>query len=256
MTDILGLIFDKDGTLFDFQATWSAWARHLLLDLASGDAERAALLGEAVGYDMQSQRFAPDSPVIAGTPGDVAHALLPLVPGASPLTLIARMNTLAAEAVQVEAAPLRPLLEGLRAQGLKLGLVTNDAEAPARAHLQAAGILDLFDFIAGFDSGHGAKPGPGQLLAFADESGLDPDQVLMIGDSRHDMLAARAAGMAGIGVLTGMATAAELRPFAAEVLQDIGEVPALLGRLSLPAVPREARVRPPRRILRDLTCAA
>ena len=38
-------------------------------------------------------------------------------------------------APQRPAAPLGPLLAGLRGQGLKLGVATNDAEAPARAHL-------------------------------------------------------------------------------------------------------------------------
>ena len=31
-------VLDKDGTLFDFAATWTAWARATLLDLAEGDA--------------------------------------------------------------------------------------------------------------------------------------------------------------------------------------------------------------------------
>ena len=35
MTRVIdGLLFDKDGTLFDFEATWSAWTRDLLADEA------------------------------------------------------------------------------------------------------------------------------------------------------------------------------------------------------------------------------
>ncbi|MEI4470022.1 HAD family hydrolase [Frigidibacter sp. MR17.24] len=239
MTDIQGLIFDKDGTLFDFAATWSAWARSLLLDLAGQEGERAAELGRAIGYDLVAGRFAPDSPVIAGTPGEIAEALLPHVPGASPLTLVARMNALAAEAPQVAATDLPKLLGALRERGLRLGLATNDAEGPARSHLATAGVEDMFDFVAGFDSGHGAKPAPGQLLAFADRMGIAPARVAMIGDSRHDLHAARAAGMRGIGVLTGLALAADLDPLAETVLPDIGHLPRWLDGLSADRSPAE-----------------
>jgi len=229
MTTIQAIIFDKDGTLFDFEATWSAWARSLLLDLAAGDTARAEALGECIGFDFARSRFDPASPVIAGTPGEIAEALLPHVPGASPLTLVARMNALAAVAPQAEAVPLAPLLGALRGQGLRLGVATNDAEGPARAHLDAAGVLGMFDFVAGFDSGHGAKPAPGQLLAFAEAMGLRPAQVAMVGDSRHDLHAARAAGMAAVAVLSGIAGRAELQPHADVVLPDIGHLPDWLG---------------------------
>ena len=65
--------------------------------------------------------------------------------------------------------PLVPLFTALRARGLKLGVATNDSEVPAQAHLRAHGLTGLLDFIAGYDSGHGAKPGPGMCLAFAAE---------------------------------------------------------------------------------------
>lgn len=229
MTSIQAIIFDKDGTLFDFEATWSSWARSLLLDLSAGDTARAEVLGEAIGFDFARSRFEDGSLVIAGTPGEIAEALLPHVPGASPLTLVARMNALAAVAPQAEAVPLAPLLGALRGQGLRLGVATNDAEGPARAHLEGAGVLTMFDFIAGFDSGHGAKPAPGQLLAFAEQMGLRPAQVAMVGDSRHDLHAARAAGMAAVAVLSGIADRAELQPHADVVLPDIGHLPDWLG---------------------------
>ena len=124
--------------------------------------------------------------------------------------------------------PLLPLLSGLRARGLRLGLATNDAEAPARAHLAQAGIAAEFEFIAGFDSGHGGKPAPGQLLAFARATGLAPGRIAMVGDSAHDLEAGRRAGMRTIGVLTGVAVAADLAPLADVILPDIGHIPAFL----------------------------
>ncbi|MHC0054425.1 HAD family hydrolase [Actibacterium sp. D379-3] len=231
MARIGGILFDKDGTLFDFQATWGVWAGAFLAEIACDDRDRAQLLGEAIGFDYGARRFAPDSPVIAGTPGEVAEFLLPHLPGMTPAALITRMNTAAANAPMQEATPLAPLLSALAGRGLKLGVATNDAEAPARAHLAAAGVEARFDFIAGFDSGHGAKPGPGQLFAFADTVGLDPACVLMVGDSRHDLIAGRAAGMGTVGVLTGMARAADLADLADAVLPDISHLPTYLTGL-------------------------
>lgn len=231
MTDIKAILFDKDGTLFDFKATWGAWTNGLLAELAQGNDIIAQAMAQAIGYDRQTHNFAPDSPVIAGTPQEIATVLLPFVPGHSAASLLRLMNEAASNAPMAEATPLVPLLDDLARRGLTLGVATNDAEAPARAHLWATGIEERFDFIAGFDSGFGAKPDPGMLLAFADAVGVRPADVLMVGDSRHDLAAGRAAGMRTMGVLTGLAQEVALAPLADIVVAHIGQLPAWLEAL-------------------------
>lgn len=223
------ILFDKDGTLFDFGATWNAWANTLLMRLADGQRDRAIAVGNMIGFDLDAGVFAPDSFVIAGTPDELVETLAPAFPNLSKPALFALINEEAAAAPMAEAVPLAPLLERLSASGLRLGVATNDAEAPAYAHLDAAGVRHWFDFIAGSDSGYGAKPEPGQLLAFCSSVGVAPDRVLMVGDSTHDLMAGRAAGMRTVAVLTGLATAADLQPFADLVLPDIGHLPDWLG---------------------------
>ncbi|MCV2890215.1 HAD family hydrolase [Ruegeria aquimaris] len=218
------LLFDKDGTLFDFAATWGAFGRSFLTRVGGGDAARAAQLGAMIGFDFDQGQYARDSIVIAGTPSEIAEALLPALPGFAHAELIAMINEESARAPQVQAVPLAAFLDDMRGRGLKLGVATNDGEAPARAHLGSIGVADRFDFIAGFDSGHGAKPGPGQMLAFAAKVGLAPARVAMVGDSTHDMLAGRAAGMTTVAVLTGLAKHDELAPYADIVLPDIGHI--------------------------------
>ena len=228
-----GVLFDKDGTLFDFHGTWGQWAYGFLMELSGGDTLRLQTLANALDYDAGIKRFLPTSPAVAGTPGEIAECLLPHLLGTTPSALITHINRTAAVAPLTEATPLVPLLGRLRSKGIKLGCVANDAEAPARAHLKTAGICDLMDFVAGFDSGYGAKPEPGQLLAFCDRMGFAPEQVLMVGDSRHDLIAARAAGMVSVGVLTGLAAEADLAPLADVVLPDIGGIPGWLNDLEL-----------------------
>lgn len=227
-----GIVFDKDGTLFDFRLSWGRWTADLLRALAT-DAAEAQILGRAIGFDLATNTFDAGSPVIAATPREIAECLLPYLPNQSLQSLVDQMNTLSAATEMSPAVPLAPLLSRLRARGLRIGLATNDTEIPARAHLAAAGVTDLFDFVAGCDSGFGGKPAPGQLIAFATAFGLDPTRVAMVGDSHHDLLAGRAAGMYAVAVLTGIATEADLAPHADVVLQDINGLPGWIDQLSI-----------------------
>ncbi|WP_109310422.1 HAD family hydrolase [Ruegeria sp. AU67] len=225
------ILFDKDGTLFDFADTWGGFGRSVLEKLSDGDQKRAAELGQAIGFDPVSEEYADDSIVIAGTVEEIAEALAPYFPDMPSDELIDILNTESATATQAPAVPLVPFLDALRQLGLKLGVATNDGEMPALQHLASVGIRDHFDFVAGYDSGHGFKPGPGQLIAFATHVGVDPSRVAMVGDSLHDLQAGRAAGMTTIGVLTGLAPAEALAPMADVVLPDIGHIPAWLAEI-------------------------
>ncbi len=225
------LLFDKDGTLFDFHATWSVWAQELIDRLAGDDPARRIAVAEAMAFDIHAGgRFRPDSPVIAGTNREAAECVARVLDPGGPdiVALEALMTELAAAAPLAPPVPLGPLLAGLRARGLLLGVMTNDSETAAHAQLQAAGVAGHFDFIAGFDSGFGAKPDPDPLLAFVRRHRLNPARVAMVGDSAHDMIAGRAAGMRTLAVLTGVAGHDDLASLADAVLPDIGALPGWL----------------------------
>ncbi len=217
------VIFDKDGTLFDFRKSWGAWTGQVLASVAP-DPATAARLARLLGYDPVAVDFAPTSPVIGCTTLEIARLIHDNLPGTSYAALADLLTGLAAEAPMVPAVDLRAVLGGLKQRGLVLGLATNDTEAPARAHLTRAGVIDLFDFVAGCDSGWGGKPAPGQLQAFARAHRLTPQRVAMVGDSQHDLHAARAAGMKAVAVLTGIAGSETLAPDADVVLPTIAEL--------------------------------
>lgn len=230
---VRAVLFDKDGTLFDFEATWNIWTGRLLQELSGGDETLWEALARAILFDPETGGFLPGSPAIAGTNIEVAKALAVHLPGTDPVRLERHLSERAAEAPLREAVPLDPYLRGLASRGLALGVMTNDSEISARAHLDAVGVFGHFDFVAGADSGYGAKPDPDPLWAFCNMVDVVPEQAVMVGDSAHDLVAARAAGMIPVGVLTGLAPAEELASLARVVLPDIGHLPGWLETTSV-----------------------
>jgi len=223
------IIFDKDGTLFSFQDTWSVWARTVLVELTETDAEMQAA-SKALGFDLGGDVFLADSVVIAGTAADITRALEPVIPKRPDILDV--LDAVAIETPQAPVPELHATLDTLSRDHV-LGLMTNDSEAPAKAHLAQVGIADRFAFVAGYDSGFGAKPEPGPLLAFSQAVGVAPKNTLMVGDSRHDLVAGRAAGMGTVGVLTGVATAQDLGDLADVILPDIRGISTWLGSTPL-----------------------
>ena len=58
---------------------------------------------------------------------------------------------------------------------------------------------------------------------------LKPSEVAMIGDSTHDLIAAKKAGLYAIGVLTGVAKRSELELYADKILKSIKDLPIFLN---------------------------
>jgi phosphoglycolate phosphatase len=234
-----GILFDKDGTLFDFQATWTR-VLEAVLDTQAPDRETWAAMAQSGGYDPVRGCFLPGSPVVAGSTGQIAALWAELLPGLG-AAKIERVLDDTGLSVLADPAALFPavadlpgLLGGLRTSGYRLGVATHDSEQGARIQLSAAGAVTAFDFIAGYDSGHGLKPGPGMLLAFAAATGIPPASVIMVGDSRHDLEVGRNAGAAmTVGVLTGPATHDDLVPYADHILPSIEHLPALLAQFAV-----------------------
>jgi phosphoglycolate phosphatase len=82
----------------------------------------------------------------------------------------------------------------LKSLDLKVGCVTNKDERFTLPILTDLGIVDEFEIIISGDTLEKKKPDPLPLLHAAKKLGVDPKQSLMLGDSRSDVKAARAAG--------------------------------------------------------------
>ena len=223
-----GLLFDKDGTLFDFRATWDHWAGGVLTELAEQSGAELTKMADAMGYDLNARAMLPGSVFIAGTNAEVMDALLPFLPGWQASQLEAHINACGTNVAPVSPVPLAPYFTSLREMGYLTAVVTNDSHDNAVQHLAAEAVTDHVDVVIGYDSGFTPKPAPDMCLAAADKLGIDPGECVMIGDSTHDLFAGQDAGMATVAVLTGVAGADVLGPHADVVLQHIGHLPAWL----------------------------
>jgi pyrophosphatase PpaX len=95
-------------------------------------------------------------------------------------------------------APLYPnaerVLRRLHAQGGKLALVTATYREIIDIAIARHGFLELFDVIVTGDEVKAQKPDPDGLIAALKALGISPDRAVMLGDSKKDILAGKAAG--------------------------------------------------------------
>jgi phosphoglycolate phosphatase len=231
---IAAVLFDKDGTLIDFDGTWGPAFHAIIHALAKGEAAVVRAQADALHFSLDDRRFRATSPIIAGSSASYGRLWGEAIGRADHAALRLEIDALSAAESIKSLTPIGSpgeVFEALIAQGLRLGVATNDSEASARRHIEALGLSAKVEFIAGYDSGHGGKPEPGMVLEFARRLGVTPGEVALVGDSIHDLHAARAAGALAIGVLSGPAGRDELAPHADHLIADIGALPALLAAL-------------------------
>lgn len=226
---VAAVLFDKDGTLMDFQSSWGPWAGRLIKRVCGADEALAEAVAQAFAFDRVAERFAPDSEVIAGTPDEVVTLLQPHFPAVDAAEISGWLEPVPEEFIPVPVTGLVVACETLIAQGRQLAVVTNDFEAAGALHLEQMGLSALFGTAVGFDSGFGEKPAPGPCLGAADRLGVAPEACVMVGDSRHDLEAGQRAGMRTVAVLTGVAESEELAPHATVVLDSVADLPAWLA---------------------------
>ena len=223
-----GVLLDKDGTLVDFQLTWGPAIHAVVHALAGGNAEKLRAQAEMLHFDLDTRRFRPTSPIIGGSTAQYIMAWAAALGRSDFSTLRQEIDQIAAvECLRSMTAIDDPVavVDTLRARGLKVGLATNDAAIGAHRALDQLNLTARMDFVAGYDSGHGPKPGPGMVEAFARQIGARPQEIALVGDTLHDLECARAAGAVAVAVLSGLTTREELAPHADYVLAHIGELP-------------------------------
>lgn len=246
--DVDGIILDKDGTLVDFDHLWcervEQWARTLATACARASFQPisvetvAADLYAVWGYEPLGRRALFNSPLAAATLSQLV-GLASEVMTRYALSLSQATEQAARTGAAIMAAPpaateikplgpVRQVLERLHRAGLRLAVLTNDDTAPTRVALTRLGVAAWLSPVVGGDQAWPPKPDPAGLLSIAQAWEIAPSRLLMVGDSAADMLAGRAAGVAGcIGIAATPAQQKALADSAAVVIPSLAAVQPL-----------------------------
>ena len=82
----------------------------------------------------------------------------------------------------------------------KLGLVTNAWKVFVHKTLEYFGLKNYFDVIITYDDVEKAKPDPESIIKACESLGLDPSDVILVGDEKNDVLAGKSAGCTVVGL--------------------------------------------------------
>ena len=234
------IIFDKDGTLIDFDAMWGGWALYLAEQLhqASGIQVRDALC-DTFGYDQAAKKV-------------LAHGMM----AASPMGKLRQLTVEVMQAQGLSAEQAERIVEvgwcipdpvisakqftdtwalfsKLHQQNIKIGIATSDDRAPTQAMIEAFDIEDFITTMVCSDDGIPSKPAPEMVTTICQRMNIEPSKVMVIGDTTSDLKMGRAAG-AGlvVGVLSGVSAAKDLIPFADVIIDSVDDLHAYVESLA------------------------
>lgn len=181
-----GAIFDLDGTLLDSMSVW-----------AEIDEEFLGRRGFAVPPDYM-EAITP-----LGFRGTADYTIARFGLTDTPEELMAEWSAMAREkyAHEVMLKPgAKELLDGLKAAGIPLGIVTASSPELFRPCLERNGIADAFSVILTTDGTGCSKNEPGIWRTAAEKLGVDPENCIIFDDALASVLGAKAAGMQTVGV--------------------------------------------------------
>lgn len=205
------VLFDFDGTLADTIPLILASYRHAFSTIGSHEVDEA---------EMRSWIGRPLLAVLEESHPEHAEHLVREY----------RTWNLANHDDLIESVPgVAALIEELHDRGARTGVVSSKIGSTVRLGLAAVGLEGAVDVLAGQEETSRHKPHPEPLLYAAGQLGVDPSACVYVGDATVDIKAARAAGMAGIGVTWGAGEPDQLRAEGAvAVVDSVEELRAVL----------------------------
>lgn len=125
--------------------------------------------------------------------------------------------------------PLPGVREGLAALSsryrLPMAVATAKPTDRALVQVEAAGLLPRFSHVQGTDEGMRAKPDPEVIYYACQTLEVEPDRVVMVGDTFRDVHAAKAAGARAVAIAYSEMHYARARTFGADlVVRSIEEL--------------------------------
>jgi phosphoglycolate phosphatase len=218
------IIFDKDGTLIDFAATWVPLLRKrtsfVLKVMGRNDQELEALLLKSWGIDPASGKIDPRGPCpVSPRSDEIVIGTMALYQKGYPWDEAKQWVSQAFDEADADGdwrekvVPIKGIqtfLSRLRESGFHTALATNDGRKDTEAILNHLGMAGLFDTILCAGEVNLPKPDPETIFGICRQLGINPQETAMVGDSVADMMAGKRAGVAlTVGILEGGVTPRE-----------------------------------------------
>lgn len=206
---IKAFIFDIDGTLVDTaQLHINSWIRAF----------------KEFGLDIPSDKIQSQ---IGRRATEIAEAIVPKNKQDEVASIVEKKRLVFREYYpKIKPFPMvKELFELLNKNGIKLALATSTTRRDAEFYTEILSIENLVGATITAEDIEHSKPNPEIFLKAARRLEIDPGESVCVGDSPHDMAAAKNAGMLAIGVLTGGYTRKELQETGAdEIYRNIGDL--------------------------------
>lgn len=200
---IKGILFDKDGTLIEFEAFWHEVIKEVFLTLGDLFDLSSTTIKRLMDYSgVLENGFAKESLIQYQSTSQIATAWAPILLDASPLVRAKYGKNQEALAsflyeiideisrnTKITAVPMPfagKVLKQLKEMGLFLGVATADTKSSTIKSLEETGLIGYFDFLGCDDGKTRPKPDPSLGLAFEKASHLKQGEYLMVGDSLSD----------------------------------------------------------------------
>ena len=183
------IIFDWDGTLMDSVAKIVSCFSAALADAGEPNPGENAIR-HIIGLGLD----------------EAVSALLPRAAAVTRAQVVERYRRhfLHLDRTGMELFPgVRAGLENLAAQGYRLAVATGKARRGLDRVLRDSATAHLFCATRCADEAF-SKPHPRMLEDILEQTGMEPDRALMVGDTTYDMQMARHAGMDGLAVTYGV----------------------------------------------------
>lgn len=231
---IRAIIFDKDGTLLDFDAFWISVADAAVSDILKAVNADESLADEclaAIGTDGKSASL--DGILCKGTYGQMANAFYDVLKKANCSIERDTLNNVVIKAFRDNIShgkvvpacnDITDVFKRLEKMGIKTAVVTTDDRYVTEKCLDALGIKDFFCRIYTDDGIHPAKPNPYYINRFCTDEGLERSEILMVGDTLTDMNFAENGGIMSVGVSKTDEGKQLLLPKASFVTDDISHI--------------------------------
>ena len=205
MAGAKAIVFDKDGTLTHLDSRWVTFFRSIIAATAADGGDPGAEPGLADCLGVGVDHIVPGGPAATKTESELMTIALNHLIGRG----WTAEQAITSMGVGVEAAtfgPLAPLgevkatIRALTADHL-LGVATSDNRDNTIDELAQLGVAEHLTTLRCGNDGGAVKPDPEVLWGLAREWGLEPAELLFVGDSEQDCATARDAGTAFVAVV-------------------------------------------------------